>query len=178
MPVVIAFEGGCPLEEAVAAGRRPGDVEAGHFSGDHAQVRVDDGPDLAQEGVDRERVLAHDHVADGLGGRGVGRLGLARDRRERAGLAEADEALVGADADEEVGGRAHLPDGDAERSDEGQVIDVISTSLMVILGAPGRRSGSGAGRQESQIRRNRGQPPRPRTFRNCFQDRLIGLLSS
>jgi hypothetical protein len=89
---------------------------------------------IAQERVDRERVLAEDHVADRFRGGGIGGLGLAGDRRERAGLAETDKALVGADADEEVGGRRHLADGDAERRREGDVeeedLDVGDLELL------------------------------------------------
>ena len=57
-------------------------------------------------------------------GRGqVGSLGFAGDRGKGAGFAQPGQAGVRADADEDVVGRMHGADGDAERRVQGQVVD-------------------------------------------------------
>ena len=61
-----------PAEETEErqAGDLAQDVVEGHVEGGHgARVGMDDGPDQPDEVVDRQRVLADDHVADGCGRR-------------------------------------------------------------------------------------------------------------
>jgi hypothetical protein len=144
-----------PAEETEK--RQPGDlaqdVVEGHVEGgDHARIGVDEGPDLAQERVDRQRVLAGDHVADGLGRGDVRGLGFPGDGREGTRLADTDDALVGADADEDVVGRVHDADGDPERRREPDVeeIDLDVRDLELLGGGAGvleglRRQAVGVG---------------------------------
>jgi hypothetical protein len=114
-------------------------------------------------------VLADDHVADGLGRGDVRGLGLPGDGREGTRLADPDQALVGADAHEDIVGRLHLADGDAERSDEGQVIDVDLDVFDGHLGRAGASfGGSGAGQREAESAETGGQTAEAEDFQELL----------
>ena len=169
----VALERGfIPAEEPVERQARglAEDVEAGHLEGgDGAGIGMDEGPDEPQDGVDGQRVLADEHVPDGLGRGDVRGLRLSGDGREGTGLADPDEAAVRADADEHVIGGTHLADGDPEGGDERQVERIDLDVLDGHLGRSGPASGRvGPGQGQAESAQARGQAAESEELQELF----------